>query len=553
MTRQSAPYHFVPVHPELAILDKPVFHDIQQNSDEFWSGELECEMSALTPMLVGHFQYHIKHLPSVLRESAQRDFNTAFDAEKTVLEPLMDSSVTGSEKPGRVIIPGTSIKGMLRHSIQALLSAPMERVAEKKLKFRPKFRRPKSDYRDSIVCSSDPEYQVNSKDRTRKILSPCPSERNIQHGVHKGAPESLSGARNLFGYCSSEKDKVAVGVGEDDFSLLSGRISVNFALELITKEGERFVGQENDFFVPLRPLASPKLTAVEHYLTQDRISSRKNGEILCTFGENTADKIVGNLRGRKFFLHQPLAGVKPDCFNLSKIPCVPDDKRRVERKNLATNQSMLARYISKDGSKFRFSIRFRDLRTWEIGALIFVLNCDEGMLTKFLEQLEMKDAVAPKMREWLKSIAQWKPGLKNPLIAHKIGHGRPLGLGSINMRIENTKRLVFDGENMPSFENIDLAVWSEKLVGSFAQQINKSLPNMAGNWVEKVLLPWLQVHRYAGRKRYDYPRPDSPDKKGDYHIYLYHSKIRQAHHGRKGGIDVGLADLSDLDREDLRK
>lgn len=143
MTKQAAPYHFVPVHPELAILDTPVFHDIQHDDKDFWSGQLECEMTALTPLLVGHFQYNFEHLDETLKKQLNQSFGVEFVKDKKILEPL---TLPGDgNSPGPVVIPGTSLKGMIRHSLSALLSAPMERVNERRFTFRPNLGKPESN------------------------------------------------------------------------------------------------------------------------------------------------------------------------------------------------------------------------------------------------------------------------------------------------------------------------------------------------------------------------------------------------------------------------
>src|SRR5947209_5029458 len=56
------PYHFIPVAPELAVSDSPVFHDVQQTGEDAWSGELRCTLEALTPLLVGNYQFDYQSL-----------------------------------------------------------------------------------------------------------------------------------------------------------------------------------------------------------------------------------------------------------------------------------------------------------------------------------------------------------------------------------------------------------------------------------------------------------------------------------------------------------
>ncbi|MCS7306406.1 MAG: TIGR03986 family CRISPR-associated RAMP protein [Thermoguttaceae bacterium] len=842
----EAPYHFVPIEPGVAITDTPVFHDIQQTGDDFWSGQLQCTLTALTPLLVGNYQIEYRYLAEPLKTAYQRllqDRRVSRQPpdDKKLIEPLSlppegvhtlvppqqaSQSPTGPQTeatgdrpaaaslqtlPGRIVISARSLKGMIRQSLQALLSAPMERVQERKFSFRPNLadaerirpaivhrceydaeglkklevefcpkasqgdycgdiiyvlpdavpvlekwlrendpnlgdwnsledlpiKAPRADinntvlglavvslrfakklraeknsrahledyvlvrYREGLDGTStfkqafgtgqgyqwalvkvdptlDPktfqpislpecvlrEYNAflnyiadsstghlvkhpNAKDltqvpenirkfrlqpgdlifveydgdpekpesriigighhfrfrrlyrdsihtvrggsaedsgRLRKILCPLPEEQQTGGtDRYQGAPKTLTGARNLFGYVGVERDRydphrpnepMTFGIGEGDFSQLAGRISINMAVEVDPEHPDRFdanrpgrfLNPDYSYLVPLRPLGSPKPSAVEMYLTQDRLSHRKDMGTLCTYGDTFDDASAGDLRGRKFYLHQPDAANSSEpayqqsrsaqpkgrwCYELfhSRQP----DWKTGDTFHLLGNQAPIARFVSCPGTKFRFTIHFRNLRSWELGALLFTLTADEPLIRRLVEALG-QDQVG-ELNTWLARISGWQntaPGA--PLLALKLGHGRPLGLGSVHITIDKMIRLRFDSQGVPSPEECNLPDVRFSTIQKLAEKIRSALSEaQVQTWAKRVLLPWLQVHRYAGRKSFDYPR--KPDKQGNLLIYEFHSQERKKHaKGRKlkktGQLPPGgLKSLDQLDEE----
>ena len=152
-TRETtpAPYTFVPVHTQggsvTAHLAAPILHDGQPETDRF-SGELRIEIKALTPLLAGQHRYEWRRLRKADGEPLLADH---FRPAKKILEPAvidLKSGQPATVPPGtvasdtawatrRVLIPGTSIKGPIRQAIAAMLNAPMERVGERYLSYRP--------------------------------------------------------------------------------------------------------------------------------------------------------------------------------------------------------------------------------------------------------------------------------------------------------------------------------------------------------------------------------------------------------------------------------
>jgi CRISPR-associated protein (TIGR03986 family) len=134
------PYGFVPLPDELKSAP-PVWHDGTGTKGRL-SGEIHLELETLTPLLVGWERRRIDDteepwpLPST---PAGDKVDVRLDGAtmrtvvgKSVLCPLR---APWGDRP--VLIPGDSIKGLLRNELGALLGAPMERVAERSYSYRP--------------------------------------------------------------------------------------------------------------------------------------------------------------------------------------------------------------------------------------------------------------------------------------------------------------------------------------------------------------------------------------------------------------------------------
>ena len=119
------PYHFIPIEPQNAVVVKPVWHD--GSHPDVVSGAIDCTMTARTPLFVGNYQFKLSEAD---RQALGLSQHINYDEKKTIIEPLRLND-------GRVMISGTSLKGMLRHSISALVSSPMERVQEQTYSYRP--------------------------------------------------------------------------------------------------------------------------------------------------------------------------------------------------------------------------------------------------------------------------------------------------------------------------------------------------------------------------------------------------------------------------------
>lgn len=178
------PYGFVPLPDDLTTAP-PVWHD-GTGAEGRLSGEIRCEIEALTPLLVGWERRQIgdteepwgvphsavrsgavdaflqaaarQEYPDPQRQDQQdrvdRDRRQYIEGKRseTVAVPFEGSWTTKTKSvlcPLRapwgdrpVLLPGDSIKGLLRHELGALLGAPMERVAERSYSHRPNLKYP---------------------------------------------------------------------------------------------------------------------------------------------------------------------------------------------------------------------------------------------------------------------------------------------------------------------------------------------------------------------------------------------------------------------------
>jgi len=318
-------------------------------------------------------------------------------------------------------------------------------------------------------------------------------------------------------------------------------------------------------------LGSPKPSAVETYLRQDQERLKKRSVrdqgTLCTYGDTPEDDSAGDLNGRKFYLHQPDAAARPDCYELTSEANADWFLGEGANRKLAilSNQAGIARFVSLPGTQFRVAIRLRDLRLWEFGALWFVLAPDEKLVRLLVDSLQPEKV--KRFEKWLSNIAGWAPDdARHPLLAHKLGHARPLGLGSITFRIDNCQRLRFNADmTPPTLESVAESDAVERLrcqaVAAFARKLKESLSSESSQsnikrWVESIFTRWLQVHRYAGRRRLDYPRGSRGTSTTGL-IYEYHSEQRRKHaRGRKlppapsdSPQPGGLMSLDELDRQ----
>lgn len=123
---RNKPHAFVPLPNDFEALE-PVWHDGSSSQGRL-SGEVRFEMTTVSPLLVGWERKTLGDLGLPL---------PGVPLDKPTLSPLR---APWGERP--VLIPGDSLKGLLRHELGALLEAPMERVAERSYSYRPNLQFP---------------------------------------------------------------------------------------------------------------------------------------------------------------------------------------------------------------------------------------------------------------------------------------------------------------------------------------------------------------------------------------------------------------------------
>lgn len=602
------PYGFVPIDSQHTLTDTPVWHD-GSSGGELLSGEILCELEALTPLLPGNARYPVEQAD---RKRLQQWGFGDLPVSKQIAEPLRLAD-------GRVVIAGSALKGMIRHSLGALTAAPMERVGERHFTYRPNldfnkggvkeryvvrpalvvaerdggwdievfddaraahfvrqgqsplpasthrpvdykggidgkgllakaFKESNRTYREAFIpqkaelklhlpanvyqrycedqknilsnhtighltahphsknfkvdevakairqhaefspnqliyveLSTDSQGKVTTQskvvscghhfryrwaytssirkrnDQLRTCLTPQADEQLSPEQKDKtdAAPKQLTGARLLFGYVH---DKDTNPIGKGTFERLAGRIAINHA---VSASKPRFLGDpDKGYCIPLKILGQPKPSAWEFYLKQpDNPRNAPN-----TYGDLPGDA-GGELAGRKFYRHQPDT-------NPADIEAAADA--------MQSDQATLARFICQAETRFRFTIRFARLRPWELGALLAVLE---------------PQRLAPSADE--------------KQYAHKLGLGRPLGMGSVRItrqaiRLRREKDTTF--MQAPEAEEINTTALEALRTKLKSAQIDA----------------WLQAHGFTDGQRLAYPQHQQKQT-----IYDWHTDIRR--------------------------
>jgi CRISPR-associated protein (TIGR03986 family) len=211
----------------------------------------------------------------------------------------------------------------------------------------------------------------------------------------------------------------------------AGRVFLSDA-RLAGDSGRLWFGPE-----PITPhvLSGPKPTTFQHYLVQDRETGHDPDEKV-NLAHHGTSPLETQLRGHKLYWHK---GATPD------VEASPSELK---------HESQLTRMVPlAPGVRFRFTLRFENLRPEELGALLWVLSL---------------------------------PGEDGKVYRHKLGMGKPLGMGSIALwsKLQLTDRqaryaellsgdrwaeAVADAEGTPYVEQFDEYV--RHALGSDAQHL----------------------------------------------------------------------------------
>jgi len=170
-------------------------------------------------------------------------------------------------------------------------------------------------------------------------------------------------------------------------SSMAGRVFFEDAVfESANDKGE--VWYTKDYIVPAI-LASPKPTTFQHYLSQDKTKQHDpdNKPSLAHYATSSEQT---QIRGHKWYWHK------------GQAPKIEIDKQGNDLEKIKT-QTTRIRPI-KEGVTFKTKIRFENLRKEELGALLWALAL---------------------------------PGKNGSEYRHKFGMGKPLGMGAVEIKIEN--------------------------------------------------------------------------------------------------------------------
>lgn len=322
-----------------------------------------------------------------------------------------------------------------------------------------------------------------------------------EQAASDGTPQRLTGARLLFGYALDGRDNEHKALATGHFKRLAGRITFNTAIEDAAGKSleERFVGGGSE--IQLHVLGMPRPSAVEFYLKQTAL--QKN--LLTTYGD-LPNEPGGELAGRKYYRHQPDAAK-----DASSYSPVISGHRQAER-------GTCVHYLSTPGSRFRCTLRFDNLRPWELGALLATLD--------------------PKLLEPLFDIPKHEPGY-----AHKLGYGKPLGLGSVQLRIDGVRWRQKDEHDWRQTRSPDSdSAWTDLKSCSLAS-LKEKLHAAWGGKAKEHLEPWLKARRWAYEGRAFYPTAKG---KENFTIFNFHTDLRRKHAAARRGANQDFIELRKL-------
>lgn len=179
------PYGFIELPKELATAP-PVWHDGTSSTGRL-SGEVRFELETLTPLLVGWERGQVGDGESDWPAPTNIDGIGQLANKKSVLCPLR---APWGKRP--VVIPGDSLKGLLRHELGALLGAPMERAAERSYSYRPNAlfpNQPNPKLIARIACVPNDGVQMKALDDQTQVRVPTKLEllpTNLRYDKRRG-------------------------------------------------------------------------------------------------------------------------------------------------------------------------------------------------------------------------------------------------------------------------------------------------------------------------------------------------------------------------------
>ena len=238
---------------------------------------------------------------------------------------------------------------------------------------KPSFRKTKLEENDLVwVEEENGKVKRISRVKVPRVQYPKPLKGYLSDELKHLLPcmdyEHLCPACRLFGWVNQEK---ASSGSKDKIRAFAGRIRISHAT---LKSDAKYMGNP----IPLAILASPKPTTELFYLANKKGCPDKH---VSYNNPNNA-----RLRGRKMYWHHS----KPDEKEYTRVPF---------KGSRCDHQNRTIKDAVKKGTEFRFDIEFHNLAPVELGALIYVLELEEGM-------------------------------------HHRLGLAKPLGFGSVSINID---------------------------------------------------------------------------------------------------------------------
>lgn len=303
--------------------------------------------------------------------------------------------------------------------------------------------------------------------------------------------ETLCPACRVFGWVYQAKPDAEPDNRKrpEDRIAYAGRVRLTHAHPCYDDSGKLLYSQMRDANgklkeIPLAILSTPKPTTTQFYLLKDR---QPDGDV-------TYDDAGAQLRGRKFYRHH---GEKPSHYTDGR------GKKRYEYErvgDIQDGQNRTVRGVVEPGSVFELELEFENLHPLELGALVWALELEKGM-------------------------------------HHRLGYGKPLGLGSVAIKVNSLKvlkpedrysSLLSDGWGGPPKGKDDLVkdfvneMKHKDRYGEAFEQVLKELRSLLG------APPIPAIH---------YPREgEEPTEKGENFKWFVGNKCKDGPH-----IPLGLA------------
>lgn len=198
---------------------------------------------------------------------------------------------------------------------------------------------------------------------------------------------------------------------------------------------------DNEEAVPtLKELSSPKLTSIEFYSLLRNMTGYRDQQRW----DYDSDGVY--LRGRKIYLHNPKAAVTSEEEIKHAVFCTSGRTKRNASMQLAT------------GGTFTFSVYFNGITESELKTLVWALTLGDAEGTSTLH--------------------------------HKLGHGRPLGLGSVKLQVSEIFKRTTDGVSYATssetvkegyFDGFNLLLESDTLTALQTAFDFDYMANLSGN------------------------------------------------------------------------